>query len=138
MPCSLALPTTPSQIVPSLLAHLNSLDTQTMLKFYTPDATIVSRDGTTHHGHAAIGRELEKYFSFGLPMEITPRSVLVAGDTALLILDWWYKGTAKNGEEVDFGGTSTDVARLGSDGCWRYVLDCPFGVEVRQVSVNQG
>jgi hypothetical protein len=30
--------------------------------------------------------------------------------------------------ELDDEGTATDVARQGSDGYWRYVIDNPFGV----------
>ena len=58
----------------------------------------------------------------GLPITVRPRRVEVAGDLALLIVDWTV------GEDIS--GTATDVARRGADGCWRYVIDNPFGVSV--------
>lgn len=33
----------------------------------------------------------------------------------------------RNGGSVNFQGTATDVARRGSDGRWRSVIDNPFG-----------
>ncbi|MFF4615364.1 Cif family virulence factor [Nonomuraea jabiensis] len=53
--------------------------------------------------------------SFGLPIEARPRHAYVAGDIALLIVDWSMRGTA------------TDVVRRGPDGRWHYVIDNPHG-----------
>jgi ketosteroid isomerase-like protein len=53
--------------------------------------------------------------------------VYVAGDIALLIVDWSMRGTARDGSAVDMGGTATDVVRRGADGRWRYVIDNPHG-----------
>lgn len=88
MTTKLALSSTPEGIVPALLAHLNSLDVETMLGFYDPEGMIVDAAGTAHVGREAIGTELAKYFSLGLQMAITQRHLFVAGDVASLILDW--------------------------------------------------
>jgi ketosteroid isomerase-like protein len=66
--------------------------------------------------------------AMGVPIEVRPRHVYVAGDIALLVVDWSIVGTACGGEQVDVRGTATDVARRGVDGYWRYVIDNPFGV----------
>lgn len=71
MTTKLALSSTPEGIVPALLAHLNSLDVETMLGFYDPEGMIVDAAGTAHVGREAIGTELAKYFSLGLQMAIT-------------------------------------------------------------------
>jgi ketosteroid isomerase-like protein len=128
---SLALATTPEGIVPALLAHINSLDVETMLGFYYPDSIIIDAKGHAHRGADGIGAEFEKYFSFGLQMSITQRHLFVAGDTALLILDWSYIGTARDGTEVNMVATATDIARRGDDGFWRYIIDNPFGSQHR-------
>jgi len=120
-----ALATTPEGIVPALLAHLNSLG------FYHPEGIIIDAAGNAHRGREAIGAELEKYFSLGLQMSITQRHMFVAGDTALLILDWSYFGTARDGTEINIMATATDIARRGNDGCWRYLIDNPFGSQTR-------
>ncbi|WP_051794147.1 hypothetical protein [Kibdelosporangium aridum] len=54
-------------------------------------------------------------------------SIYVAGDIAQIIVDWSIQGTTPEGYEIDLKGTATDVARLGEDGRWRYVVDNPFG-----------
>ncbi|WP_239144276.1 hypothetical protein [Streptomyces sp. SID14515] len=40
------------------------------------------------------------------------------------------EGRAADGGQVRIAGTATDVARRGSDGFWRYVIDNPFGTAV--------
>jgi ketosteroid isomerase-like protein len=126
-----ALAATPEAIVPALLAHLNSLDVETMLGFYHPQAMIIDAAGHEHKGREAIGAELEKYFSLGLQMSITQRHLFVAADTALLILDWSYIGTARDGTEINMVATATDIAPRGDDGLWRYLIDNPFGSQRR-------
>ena len=127
MTTKLALSSTPEGIVPALLAHLNSLDVDTMLGFYDPEGLIVDAAGVAHVGREAIGRELSKYFSLGLQMSITQRHLFVAGDIASLILDWSYIGTARDGTKINMVATATDIARRGPDGLWRYLIDNPFG-----------
>lgn len=127
MTTKLALSSTPEGIVPALLAHLNSLDVETMLGFYDPEGMIVDAAGTAHVGREAIGTELAKYFSLGLQMSITQRHLFVAGNVASLILDWSYIGTARDGTEINMIATATDIARRGPDGLWRYLIDNPFG-----------
>jgi ketosteroid isomerase-like protein len=134
MTTKLALSSTPEGIVPALLAHLNSLDVDTMLGFYDPEGLIVDAAGVAHVGREAIGRELSKYFSLGLQMSITQRHLFVAGDIASLILDWSYIGTARDGTEINMGATATDLARRGPDGLWRYLIDNPFGSMQRSAS----
>lgn len=127
MTTKLELSSTPEGIVPTLLAHLNSLDVETMPGFYDPEGLIVDAAGVAHVGRNAIGRELSKYFSLGLQMSITQRHLFVAGDVASLILDWSYIGTARDGTKINMVATATDIARRGPDGLWRYLIDNPFG-----------
>lgn len=132
MTTKFALATTPEGIVPALLAHLNSLDVETMLGFYDPAGMIIDAKGKPHVGRDQIGAELEKYFSLGLQMSIEQRHLFVADNLALLILDWAYIGTAKDGTEVNMVATATDIARRGEDGLWRYLIDNPFGSAQRE------
>lgn len=126
-----ALARRPEDIVPALLAHLNSLDTEVMLNFYDPEGMLVDAQGVPQVGREAIRAELRKYFSLGLPMKITARHIFVAGDIASLVLDWSYTGTGPDGQEVDIVATANDIARRGADGYWRYLIDNPFGTAVR-------
>lgn len=94
---------------------------------YEPDAVLVPQPGRAVAGAAHRIPAHEHLLSFGLPMDVSVRHVYVAGDIALLIVDWAMKGTSALGFDVDLAGTATDVARRGDDGVWRYVIDNPFG-----------
>ncbi|WP_207935945.1 hypothetical protein [Actinomadura sp. KC216] len=63
----------------------------------------------------------------GVPIVVNPRHVYTAGDIALPIVDWIIDGVDRAGRAIHIEGTATDVARRGSDGRWRYVIDNPFG-----------
>jgi ketosteroid isomerase-like protein len=93
---------------------------------YEAGAVLVPRPGQplTGTGRVAAHRHL---LGFGLPITAQARHVYVADDIALLIVDWSIRGTGVHGHQVDLGGTAADVARRGSDGRWRYVIDNPFG-----------
>ena len=129
-----ALSKTPEGIVDSLLAHLNSLDVEVMLNFYDDEGMLIDAAGNPQVGREAIGAELKKYFSLGLQMSIVQRHMFVAGDIAELILDWSYIGNAPDGTPVNMVATANDIARRGADGYWRYLIDNPFGTQVRQQS----
>jgi len=128
---SFTLSKTPEGITASLLQHINSLDVDTMLGFYEEDAAIINALGEPQQGHAMIGKELEKYFSFKLPMQIKCRHLFCADNVASLVLDWSIVGTAPDGSYVHLVGTANDIARKGADGFWRYLIDNPFGTQVR-------
>lgn len=124
---------TPEDIVPSLLAHFNSMDVDVMCGFYEPEAILVSADGTPQRGIPAIRAELLKYYSVRLPMRIIARHVFVADTIASLVLDWNIVGTTPDGGDFHMVATSNDIARRGADGCWRYIIDNPFGTQVRRL-----
>lgn len=65
----------------------------------------------------------------GLPIVVTPRHVYETEDIALLIVDWHISGVNADGDRVNITGTATDVAQKDEAGCWRYVIDNPFGTD---------
>ncbi|RSM62567.1 DUF4440 domain-containing protein [Amycolatopsis sp. WAC 01376] len=100
-------------------AAFNTGSAEILDAVYEPDAVFVRRDGVRVTGaerRAANGGIL----ALGQPIKVAPRQVHVAGDLALLIVDWVIEG--------HLAATATDVARRGEDGFWRYVIDNPFGV----------
>lgn len=125
------LSTTPEGIVDSLLAHINSLDVAVMLEFYDPGAMLIDAAGVPQIGREAIAMELEKYFQLGLKMQIVQRHLFVAGDIASLVLDWSLIGKSPDGQAVHMVATANDIARRGADGYWRYLIDNPFGTQLR-------
>ena len=100
--------------------HFNAGDVGgLMAHYYAPDATYAPLPGQVVSGadvEAAIGGLV----ALGHPIELTVRAVLVAGDTALLVVDHQIPG-------LGMSGTATDVGRRQPDGTWRCVIDNPHG-----------
>lgn len=107
-------------------AAFNSGDPDAVELVYEPDGVLM-----TETGAALSGRERRAanaaIMALGPPIAVVPRSVSVNGDLALLIVDWAIAGRDAEGRPVDVRGTATDVARRGTDGLWRYVIDNPWG-----------
>lgn len=108
------------------VSAFNSGDPAAVDRVYEEHGVLVPAPGEPVTGVQRIAAN-EYLLGFGVPIEARPRHVYVAGDLALLIVDWSIRGTARDGTEVDLAGTATDVARRGPDGYWRYVIDNPFG-----------
>jgi len=114
-----------SDLIGSYVAAFGRADAEAIDRLYEPDAVVVPSPDSplTGAARAAAHRHL---LGFGVPMTATARRAYVAGDTALLIVDWALRGSGPRGP-VDLSGTATDVLRRGADGHWRYVIDNPFG-----------
>jgi ketosteroid isomerase-like protein len=98
-------------------------------RHYEAGAVLVPRPGHPVTGvQHRIGAH-NHLLGFGLPIEARARHAYVVDDVALLIVDWSIQGTSRHGYPVDLRGTATDVARRGTDGRWRYVIDNPFGTD---------
>jgi ketosteroid isomerase-like protein len=107
---------------PAVFARaFNTGDAAAVERVYESGAVFVAEPGTAVTG-AARSAANRRFLDLGLPIEVRPRHVYVAGDVALLIVDWSIEG-----DGVAIAGTATDVARRGADGRWRYVIDNPFG-----------
>ncbi|MER5780938.1 DUF4440 domain-containing protein [Streptomyces mobaraensis] len=107
-------------------AAFNSGDPDALARVYEEGAVFVPRPG-----EAVTGPELRAantaFQALGIPIDLRPRHIYIAGDIALLIVDWVIDGSGPDGGHVHLEGTATDVARRGPDGRWRYVIDNPFG-----------
>ncbi|MFD8688249.1 YybH family protein [Streptomyces sp. NPDC059651] len=113
------LPTRAQDLPAAFAERFNDGDAQAVQELYAPEAAFVPESGNAVYGTGDIARLNAPFLSLGLPISVRPRRVHVADDIALLIVDWEIEGKAS--------GTATDVARRGLDGCWRYVIDSPFG-----------
>jgi ketosteroid isomerase-like protein len=124
--------TEPADIAAALVARFNSGRADVMLEMYDREAVFISGDGRTVTDQADIAAELEAFLNLGLPMDATARHVFVAGDIAQVVLDWSLDGTGPDGTHLHLEGTACDIARRGTDGIWRYLIDNPLGTAVRQ------
>ncbi|MFF7856798.1 DUF4440 domain-containing protein [Streptomyces sp. NPDC007904] len=107
-------------------AAFNSGSPEALARVYDRGAVFVPRPGTSVTGQDLTAAN-SAFQSLGLPISVRPRHTYVAGDVALLVVDWVIDGHRPDGEHVHLEGTATDVARRGPDGLWRYVIDNPFG-----------
>lgn len=116
------------QLPHAFAAAFNSGSPDILSRLYADDAVFVPRPGTSVSGAQLVAANTG-FQSLGLPVRVDPRHVYVTdgGDTALLVVDWVIDGHRPDGERVRIEGTATDVARRGTDGMWRYVIDNPFG-----------
>ncbi len=109
----------PARVIDEFLAAFNSGDATALEPLYEADAVMVPRPGMPVTGRdlsAAIGYMLR----LGKPMRAELRQCYVAGDIALLVVDWSIPDT-------ELAGTASDVLRRGPDGKWRYAIDNPMG-----------
>lgn len=104
----------------------NTGDATAVEQVYEPDGIFVAAPDQPVTG-AARAAANQRFLDLGLPIDIRPRHIYVADDIALLIVDWTIEGQGADGQHVHLEGIATDVARRGHDGCWRYVIDNPFG-----------
>ncbi|MCQ4202585.1 YybH family protein [Streptomyces sp. NPDC057144] len=126
-----ALADRPEEVPAVFAERFNSGDATALAQVYEDAAVLVPQPGTPVTGpesHAANGR-LQR---LGVPISVHPRHVYRSGDVALLIVDWVIDGIGREGQAVHVEGTATDVARRGSDGRWRYVIDNPFGTRAQR------
>lgn len=121
------LTTDPGQHPHVFAAAFNTGDPAAIEQVYEPEALLAAQPGTAVSGaeRAAANAGLQ---ALGLPIQVRSRHTYVAGDLALLIVDWEIRGDGPDGP-VLITGTATDVARRGPDGYWRYVIDNPHGVD---------
>ena len=54
---------------------------------------------------------------------VETRSVVRAGEVALLGSRWRLDGTTPEGQAVELSGTGTELVRRQADGSWRYVVE---------------
>jgi ketosteroid isomerase-like protein len=107
-----------SDVVRAFVAAFNARESGLLRRTYAGDAVVVPAPGQPMTGADRVAA-IERLLSFGLPMAATVRHTYVAGDIALLIVDWSIGGT--------LSGTATDVVRRDPAGGWQYLIDNPFG-----------
>lgn len=110
-----------SQIPEAFAAAFNQQDIDALLALYTDDAVSVP-DGSTEVPRSGLRAALEGFLRLPGKMSVTLRRVVVVGDTALVVADWKLP-------DAGVSGTTSDVLRRGSDGGWRHLIDCPFGIK---------
>lgn len=108
-------------------AALNSGDLDALVPLYAFDGFLMTR-GDPARGIGAIRGLLTEIVAMKPTIQLTTRRVVQVEDTALLVGDWRFHGTAADGSDVSTSGSSVEVARRQPDGSWRYLIDLPYGL----------
>jgi ketosteroid isomerase-like protein len=121
-------PRVPSDLPILWAERHNAADLDALLDLYEPGA-ILAGDNLATLRHAGLRDALAAKMAEGVPVEVHNRHVLATDGLALLITDWTLEGPNRQGTFVRDAGRSTDIARIGGDGIWRYVIDNPAGTD---------
>ncbi len=117
---------TPREIHRLFLDAFNAGSIDGLLALYEDNAAFVNGDRSVMNGLAALRPVLEGFLGMKGRMEMETVSVLEGGrDLALLSGRWMLSATGPDGGPIRMTGTSQEVARRGTDGAWRYVIDDP-------------
>lgn len=112
---------------------ISAKDFETLMAFYSDDATLVVRPGMNVSGKEQILRAfhvIADHFKHGL--EVTPGDmhILEGGDTALVIMETLLDITNANGSIDKTTRRATYVFRRYDDGRWLCVVDNSYGTDL--------
>jgi uncharacterized protein (TIGR02246 family) len=119
--------TSPEQIHRQFEEAFNAADTDALLELYESDAILVGQPGSIARGLDQIRAALDGFLSFKGRITLDTKLVLTVGDISYLANTWSLFGRGADGEPVNLGATTAEVARRQADGTWRYVIDNPWG-----------
>jgi uncharacterized protein (TIGR02246 family) len=106
---------------PEVARAFNAGDVDALVGLYEADGRLLHPDGTEARGLDAIREVWVGFVALGGRLDVTTRSAVESGDTALLSNQWTFEGGGTTASSV-----TAEVARRGADGAWRYVIDNPY------------
>lgn len=105
----------------------NAGDLDALVALYEDGAVFVPQPGTAVRGRAEIEAALQQFLDLGGTISLDTKEVVEVGDLAYLIARWSLTGTDPDGNPLDMGALTAEVARRQPDGSWRYVIDNAWG-----------
>jgi ketosteroid isomerase-like protein len=99
------------------------------LSLYEPEAAFATQPGSLAHGLGGICEALDGFVALNGKLHLEVTRVLEVGDLALVIGEWSFTGTGRDGEPVKLAAKNADVLRRQPDGSWRFVIDNPWGTD---------
>lgn len=120
----------PEQIHRAFEDAFNAGDIDGLLTLYEPDAVIIPQPGQVARGTQQVREALE--FFLGLKGRITldTKAVVEVGELAYLCNRWSLTGSGPDGNPLNLGAVTAEIARRQADGSWRYVIDNPWGDQI--------
>jgi ketosteroid isomerase-like protein len=118
----------PEETTEVFVRYFNEGDIDRLIQAYYAEGAVIAAEPGRAAAGANLRTALQAYFDTKGTVRATTRHKLVAGDTALLVIDWVIEGKSPDGKALEVKGTSTDVVRRGADGVWRCVIDNPHNI----------
>jgi ketosteroid isomerase-like protein len=118
----------PEQTAEVFVHFFNEGDIDRLIAAYYADGAVLAASPGDAASGSSLRAALQSYLDTKGKMRATTRHKLVAGDTALLVIDWVIDARDAAGEPLQVKGTSTDVVRRQADGMWRCVIDNPHNI----------
>lgn len=112
---------------------INREDFDSLMEFYTEDATLVAMPGRTVTGKQQIRSAMvwiAEYFNHSLDVSQGDMVVIEGGDTALVLARTLVRANKKTDLPFSSDRKATFVFRRDPDGKWRCVIDNSYGTEL--------
>ena len=104
---------------------LNAGDVDGVLALFERDSTMRTFTGRVLTDPESLRAETVQTIAAQARLTNKPRSTLIGGDTALIIVDWELEAISPDGTRISPTGTTSAVARRSADNSWRFtVLNC--------------
>ena len=87
---------------------------------------------------AAIREALTEFLAMKPILTMEKKSLVIAGDIALLIVKATLLGKGRDNAQVQIEHTSSDVLRRQVDGRWLFVIDNPWGARILECEPRHG
>ncbi len=120
---------TPEEMHPAFQAAFNAQDLDGLLALYEEGAVLTPEPGAVVTGHAGIREALGGFLSLNLPIRMTTKTIIPAGDLVMLHGAWSITGSGPDGSPIDLSARSSEVVRRQADGTWLYIIDNPYSVD---------
>lgn len=117
----------PEQLHREFESAFNAGDMDRLLGLYEPDAALIPQPGALAQGLDEIKPALQAFLDLGGTISLDTKTVVTVGDLAYLANRWSLTGTTPDGDPLDMGAVTAEVARRQSDGTWLYVIDNAVG-----------
>lgn len=121
------------QVIESADDAINREDFDTLMEFYSEDATLVVRPGLNATGKEQIRKAfgaISDYFNHSLVVKQGDMVVVEGGNTALVLAQTLLSGMQNSGEAFTMERHATYVFNRNSAGVWRCVVDNSYGTEL--------
>lgn len=123
MPTTKKQATEPSDLYDLFERAIAAADVHGLVELYEPEAAVVPQPGQMARGAAEIQSALAAFASAVEGFSVRPTKTVVVGDIALLSGSWTASAQGPDGTPIPIGGADAVVARRGTDGVWRMVID---------------